>query len=514
MELLIGWKINGIHNQPFSEGKLTIKESFMITLVDVVVVIVYLAIMVVIGLIASKRIKHKDDYVLAGKRMGYSVTIGTLVATMIGTAATMGTAAMGYEYGMILVWQAIAIFVGYIIVGMLAKKIRKTGKWYIPDIMAERYGESAKVFTTIILAIAVTAIFGAQIIAMGLIFNLVGNSLGISYTTAIVIVGVILVLYTFIGGMIAVAYTDFIQLIIILVLFVLVLPIYVFTDGITFSDLRQTVDPEMWSVWSGLPFLFVVGIIATYLPGIIIDQTIWQRVMASKDEKVAKFSSFISGGIFLFYSIVILLLGITASVIIPQLTNKDEAIPQLIISYLPNGLIGLGLVAILAVAMSTASSTLLIAGVVITKDVIPAVMKKSLSYEQDLKASRIVTLILGAAGIVIALTFSGLFGLMMLAYAIFTATLFFPIIFALFWEKATKKGAFWSIIISSIILIVLYGLDKPLDVEPILPAIIINLGLMWIISLLTYQKDTATKPVFRDERKEKELERNIQAKMK
>jgi len=470
----------------------------MVNYLDLVVVLLYLIVMLVIGFTSRTKITEQDDYVLAGGRMGYSVTIGTLIATMIGTSATMGTAAMGYDFGMILMWQAVAILIGYVIVGIIAKKIRKTGKWYIPDIMEERYGRSAKIFTTVILVLAVTAIFGAQIIAMGIIFNLVGNPLGISYNAAIVIVGIILVLYTFTGGMIAVAYTDLIQLIIILVLFLIVLPVFIFSDGPTVTALTQSVNPDLWSVWTGLPFLFVLGLVFTYLPGIVIDQTIWQRMMSAKNEKVARLSSFVSGGIFLVFTAVILFFGILASAILPNLTNKDESIPQMIIQYLPNGLIGLGLVALLAVAMSTASSTLLISGVIITNDIIPSITKKKVSEQQKLKYSKISTFAIGLFGIVFGLTFSGIFDIMMMAYAIFTATLFFPIMFALFWDKATKTGAFWSIIISTILLVTLYVLDKPFDVEPILPAIILNFLLMWLISIFTYNPERATKPVLKD----------------
>lgn len=465
---------------------------------DLIIVLVYLAFMVLIGFVSKKKIKQQDDYVLAGRKMGYTLTIGMLVSIMIGTSATMGTAAMGYEFGMVLVWQALAILAGYVVVGFIAKRLRNTGKWYIPDIMEERYGRSAKIFTSIILILAVIAIFGAQIIAMGIIFNMVGNPFGISYSVAIIIVGLILVLYTMSGGMFAVAYTDIIQFSIILLLFVVILPAFILSDGPTLEAIQISVDPDLWSIWTGLPFLFVLGLIFTYLPGIIIDQTIWQRMMSAKDEKVAKFSSFASGVIFLFYTIVILALGIIASGVIPNLENKDEVIPQLIIQYLPNGLIGLGLVAILAVAMSTASSTVLIAGVILIRDLIPSVTKKQIAAEKEVRALRIATLVIGIGGILFALTFSGIFYIMMMAYAIFTATLFFPIIFALFWKKATKAGAFWSILISSIVLIVLYALDKPFDIEPILPAIILNLILMWTISKVTYKEEEATKPILQD----------------
>lgn len=470
----------------------------MVSSLDLLIVLAYLIFMVVIGFVSTKKIKKQDDFVLAGRKMGYTLTIGMLVSIMIGTSATMGTAAMGYDFGMVLVWQALAILAGYIVVGLIAKKLRKTGKWYIPDIMEERYGRSAKVFTSIILILAVTAIFGAQVIAMGIIFNMVGNPLGISYSVAITIVGAILVLYTMFGGMYAVAYTDIIQFSIILLLFVVILPKFILSDSPTLEAIQFSVDPDLWSIWTGLPLLFVLGLIFTYLPGIIIDQTIWQRMMSAKDENVAKYSSFISGGIFLFYTIVILFFGIVASAVIPNLANKDEVIPQLIIQYLPNGLIGIGLVAILAVAMSTASSTILIAGVITTKDLIPSITKKQIPAQKEVKVLRITTLVLGIGGILFALTFSGIFYIMMMAYAIFTATLFFPIIFALYWKKATKAGAFWSILISSMVLITLYALDKPFDVEPILPAIVLNALLMWSISLFTYNEEKATKPILSD----------------
>jgi len=221
----------------------------MVSNIDFAVLILYLVLMLFIGFYSSKKIKNSDDYVLAGRKLGYIMTVGTLVATMIGASATMGKAGMASQKGIAMAWSGIAIAIGYLCFSLFANKLRLSGNWYIPDVLEKRYGKNIKTFSSVIITLAVIAVYGAQLIAMGIIFNLAGNPLGISYQESIIIAGIILVLYTFIGGLFAVAYTDLIQILIILPLVGIILPAVVFGDKISLSQLSASLDPIMFDFW-------------------------------------------------------------------------------------------------------------------------------------------------------------------------------------------------------------------------------------------------------------------------
>ena len=198
-----------------------------ISWVDVSIILLYLAGMVVIGIWASRRVKNLEDYSLAGKSLGYLVMIGTLVGAAIGAASTMGKAGKAYEMGIIFITAGFGYVAGLIAFGLLSGKLRRLGIWTIPEALYKRYGKGINLACGAAMFITVIALFGGQIIGIGLIFTAAGKSLGLTYTTAIILAGAIMILYTVLGGLLAVAYTDLIQTLIMLVSIGIILPVFV-----------------------------------------------------------------------------------------------------------------------------------------------------------------------------------------------------------------------------------------------------------------------------------------------
>lgn len=471
----------------------------MIGTVDLMVFFIYFLAVIIIGVVSYKKVKGEKDYALAGRSLGWPVTIGTLVATMIGSSAAMGKAGTAYELGIGIMWSPIAILIGYIIFSLfIAHKLRQSDSWTVPDVLEKRFGQGVRRLSAIVLIFAVVSIFGAQLIAMGIVFQLAGEPMGINYQLAILIAGTILVLYTTLGGLYAVAFTDVLQFGIMIPVIAIVLPIMVFGSGdASFSELSARLEPRMFNIFTGVPITLIVGLLFTYIPGVIIDQSIWQRVMSAKNVQVARWSPLISGGIYFYFSVVVVLLGMAGVLLYPNVIaehgDADGILPLMIAHYLPTGLTGMGLTALFAVAMSTASTTLLVAAVIVAKDLVPAFTRKELSDSDELRISRISSIVIGLVGVIFALTFSGIFWIMMIAYGIFVAGLFFPVVFALFWKKATKKAAIISIIASTVVMLVF--LVIPTELEAIIPASITSFIFMIVISLITYRNEKLTPPV-------------------
>jgi solute:Na+ symporter, SSS family len=415
----------------------------------------------------------------------------------------MGKAGTAYHYGVGIMWSPTAILIGYVLFSLfVAQKLRRSTSWTVPDVLEKRFGLGVRRMSSIVLIFAVIAIYGAQLIAMGIVFQIAGEPLGINYQLAILIAGMILVLYTVLGGLYAVAYTDLLQFGIMIPVIAILMPILVFgSGGIDFSQMASNLEPRMFNPFTGVPITLILGLLFTYIPGVIIDQSIWQRVMSAKNESIARWSPMISGGVYYYFSIIVVFLGMAGVMLYPDLVevygDSDTILPLMLARYLPSGVLGLGLTSLFAVAMSTSSTTLLVASVIVSKDLVPAFSKKQLSDAAELRISRIATLVIGLVGVVFALIFSGIFWIMLIAYGIFVGALFWPVIFALFWKKATKTAAVVSIIGSSIVLLIFLVIDT--EIEAIIPAIIVSFLLMYFTSVLTYREESSTPPVLAED---------------
>lgn len=471
----------------------------MIGTVDTLVFLLYFVAIIVIALATLRRVKKDTDYALAGRSLGWPVTIGTLVAAMIGSSAAMGKSGTAYQYGIGIMWLPIAIFVGYLIFSLfIAHRLRRANIWSVTDLLERRFGATVRRLSAIVLVIAVISIFGAQLIAMGIVFKLAGEPLGISYQIAVLFAGIVLIFYTTMGGLYAVAFTDVLQFAIMIPVLTIVLPILVFSSGeVSIPIMVEQFEPRMFNMFTGVPITLILGMLFTYIPGVIIDQSIWQRISSARNDKIARWSPMISGGIYFYFSMIVILVGMAGAIIFPNLlsaeANADAILPMMLAHFLPKGVTGLGLTALFAVAMSTASACLLISAVIVAKDIVPMFTKRETSPEDELRYSRIGAVVIGLAGVGFALTFSGIFWIMLIAYGIFVGGLFFPIIFSMFWKKATRTAAITSIIGSSIVMAIFLVLDT--DLEAIIPTSITSFILMIVVSLLTYRKEKMTAPV-------------------
>jgi len=179
--------------------------------VDLAVLSLYFLLLIAVGYYAGRKVKGMEDYTIAGRRLSYPILLGTLIGTAVGAAATIGKAGKAYELGGIMIISGISYALGLFLFAFLAPIIRQVKIWTIPDALEMRYGGTLRVVSAAVLVLAVIALFGAQLIAVGLSVTAVMGESGISYTEAILGAGIIMVLYTMMGGLLAVAFTDFIQ---------------------------------------------------------------------------------------------------------------------------------------------------------------------------------------------------------------------------------------------------------------------------------------------------------------
>jgi solute:Na+ symporter, SSS family len=466
----------------------------MVGIIDLVVIVLYFVFILIVGVVSYRKVKNEADYSLAGRSLGYPTLIGAITATAIGAGATLGVGGLSYSFGVVVVWSIIAYAIGLLGFSVIAGVIRKLKYWTIPEVLLARYGNTARIISAVFLLLGLIALFGVQVAALGTVFTAVGGTMwGVTYGHAVLIAGAVMIAYTFAGGMFALAYTEIVQAILLLVILGVMLPIFLF-KGMDLGWIVAKMPSRMFDLFGGVPFLTIVGWFLTLIPICFIDVSLWQRASSARDEHVARKSIIVSTILYFGYSLSIILVGMLGFYLYPSLKGtfgtNDVVVPVLIMQNLPPVMIGLSIAAILAVVMSTAASVLMVAGMTVSRDV-ARLIKPNMQEQTALWTARIAVAAIGVLGITFALLMRGIFDMMLLSFAIFIAVAFVPTMAALFWKKATNAGAIASMIGGGVTVVALYGLKftvgLPEWVEPIAGALIVAVILMYAVSVKTYK---------------------------
>jgi SSS family transporter len=402
----------------------------------------------------------------------------------------MGKAGKAYEVGIGIFFASIAYSVGLYLFSYLAPVLKRVGIWSVPRALTLRYGHSFTYLAAGIVMLATIGIFGVQLIAFGLVVVTILPDAGITYEQAVVASAIIMVVYTALGGLLAVAYTDVVQTVIMVLAIGLLLPFLVVSDIGGPGAAIERLAPPGGDWLGGMTIAYFLAIFLVDVPFSLLDNSLWQRTGASRNVSHIQRGVRMTSYMFLAWSLVATTLGVWAVSLVPDLdttaAGADAAIPMLVIDYMPPLIKGLCLAALLAVIMSTADTVLLIAGTTSAWD-IAAALRPTLTDQQKMRIARVTVFVAGAIGTIFALTVRGLFDVLLLAFAVYVSTLFIPTMAALFWRRATRRGAIVSTIASFITLSTLYGLrlsGQPAGpIEPITASIAVSLVVMVGVSL-------------------------------
>jgi SSS family solute:Na+ symporter len=249
------------------------------------------------------------------------------------------------------------------------------------------------------------------------------------------------------------------------------------------SELRQTLPPEFFSLSNVRPMQLATWMV-TIVPIWFIAMTLYQRINASRDVASARRAWFFAG--LLEYPAMAFMgacLGMFARVLYPTV-DPEMGLPLLIRDVLPVGATGLVLAAYFAAIMSTADSCLLasvgnVIDDIVSRHVAPAASERSL-----LRASRVLTLVIGLGSVIFALYVPRVIDSILLAYSFMVAGLFFPTLGALFWRRVSGVAAFWSVISGGAATVVLNLVETPLTIDPIFPGMALSGAVLVLLTLL------------------------------
>lgn len=406
---------------------------------------VYLVIMLIIGIYASRKTGSTENFIVAGRRLPIWIGSATIVATWFGGGTMMGGAGASYERGLLGVIAdpfggALCLFlVGF----FFARLFRRLRLLTFIDFFENRYGKTAATIAAIGSVSSNIGWTGALLVAFGYVFY---SLTGISMEMAIYGGAVVIFIYTVAGGMWAVALTDFVQIVIIAIGLVSLLIVVLIDVGgwstiapqLPEHTFRMIPTEHTASVWLNYFRAWLIFGLAD-----ISAQTLMQRAFSARNEQVAQNSFYLAGFGHLSLGLIPVTLGIIASITMPGLTEPETVIPELAIAHLHPVAIAIFVGALLAAIMSSADSSLLAAASVFSVNILP-LFKRKVSDRARLLATRVSIPVFGCIAVYVALEVQAVYDLIQDANSVILVCVTVPFIIGVWWKKANRVGALAS----------------------------------------------------------------------
>ena len=458
------------------------------------VFIVYVGIMLWIGYTVSRSTYSPTDFFLANRSLKAWVTAVSSTASSESAWAVLGTVGLAYKDGLSALWFFPGCLLGYalnwfFVAERLRRHSREKKTLTIPDYLETHFTDDThliRIISVIIIFACMMAYIAAQFLAIGKTFDAI---FGIPHLVSIPIGGTIIIIYTMMGGFRAVAWTDFIQgLIMVVGLVVLSLAAVLELGG--FSVIAQKVNetaPTALTLMGGktIPVFLgsMVGLLGIGLgyPG---QPHVITRYMAAKDSKTIKKGMWIAFGWgTLMYSSAILL-GICGRVLFPGLADAEHLFPIAAENLLPVFFTAIVLTGVLAAIMSTVSSQIIVAASAIAHDIYSKVIHVSLTSSQIIKISRLTIFVIGLGAMLVALMDTRvIFWFVLFAWSGLGASFGPVILFTLYSKKITRNGAIGGMLTGFFTTIVwkTAGLSDTIIYE-LVPAFLLSSFVIWGIS--------------------------------
>ena len=421
-------------------------------------VIAYLLVTIAIGLVAAKRVKSSADFAIAGRHLPLAMIVTTTFATWFGSETVLGIPAKFVNSGLNgVVEDPFGAGSCLILVGVFfAAKLYRMNLLTISDYYRERYGRTVEILCSIIIMVSYLGWVSAQVTALGLVFNLLsGGAVSMPMGMAIGVVSVLA--YTLFGGMWSVAITDFIQMI-ILVVGLATLAVFagnqaggadkVIALAVSQDMFKFLPEPELKEI------LFFVAAAITIMFGSIPQQDVFQRVMSANSLHAATKGPIIGGIFYILFAFVPMFLVVSALIIMPEkaaeLIQEDpqKVLPTLVMEQMPFVMQVLFFGALLSAIKSCASATLLAPSVTFTENIWRQFFPHQ-GDKQALLAMRITVLVFSGLVLTYAILMQGssIYDMVSGAYQVTLVGAFVPLVFGLYWSKATTQGAIFAIVL-------------------------------------------------------------------
>jgi SSS family solute:Na+ symporter len=456
---------------------------------DTGILFVYLAVLVGLGFYAQRRQKNVDDYFVAGRRVG-PLTIACLwVAAWIGGAAVVGTSARVYEFGVTGIWYILAETIGLLLFGLLmARRVKHLGDHHqhltYPDFIEQHYDSRTRVVATITTVLAYTAYTAGQFAASAAILQVL---LGWDYGTSLLLSGAIVILYTGIGGYLAVAYTDRLQVALVLIGIVAVgVPVAISQAG-SWTEMQAALPASYYDLgaqgWDRIAALVVSMVLSFF---VAMDS--FSRSFAARDAAAARNGALLAILLILPIALAVAWLGLACAVLYPDHAVTTGILTTFVLKAFPAGLKGVMVIGILSAIMSVASICVLTASANYARDIHQRYIQPGIAHTTMLRLGTLAALGAGGLAMLMAWKMHDIIDILQLGFTINSAALFLPTIAAIYWDRVPAGAAFWS---SSVSLATVIGWRIAADagmgglftIDPLWPGLLVSATVLLVLTI-------------------------------
>jgi SSS family solute:Na+ symporter len=468
-----------------------------VTLVNtcILVLFIYIGMLMTIGIWTARRSRTAEDFIIGGRTIGPWVTALSFIAVYYSSVLIIGGGAFGYRFGMGTLWiGAINVLVGstlcWIVLGRRIREFtERMGVSTISGFFAKRYNSpEAGIFSAAIVFLFLILYNVSVVKGMANSFEVL---MGLPYWGGVLLSGLVIIFYVVLGGYIAVVWTSFIQAwVMIFSLLLLTFRTIHAVGGLSvgMERLQQlgpglVETPGVWG-WAGLvSFCLVVSLGVWGMPQLLI------RFYSIKDAKTFRLGTVI---VTVGASIALLpyLNGALSRLLIePELTGKavDLAIPKLAELVLSPWGAAVLLAGVVAAGMSTFAGILLIVSSSLVRDIYKSGLGKQLSNAQEIFATRIVSLGVGLVSLVIALRPPALILVLTgFAWAVIASTNLWPLLFGIYWKRASRPAAFVSMVTGALTALIWTWAGKPWGVHGFIAGAVVSLVVIVVLSFIPW----------------------------
>ncbi len=448
-------------------------------LLDGPIVVLYLAATVIAGLWVKRHVGSVEHFLVAGRKVDVHLGIASLAATEFGIVTCMYTAQAGYQHGFAGATPGLIQFAAMLIVGLTGfcvKPLRDAAAMTLPELFERRFGRRVRVLSAVVIVLG-------GMLNMGLYLRLGGEFLvtttGIDAGWLKIVMGVLLavvVLYTALGGMLSVLVTDFLQFVVMSAGLLAVTALVIGKIGL--GTLVETVETKIGDGgfsplaepgrgWPYLLFQCCLQLAAT-----LTWQPVIARVLAAKDSATGRAvyvktsfffaARFVLPGIWGIAALAVLAPGVLAA----SAAGGDpsiQAMPVFLSTFVPVGLMGLLIAAMLAADMSTDSSYLLTWSGVLWNDIILPLSRRAWSERARLRWNRLLVVVLGLFLFAYGLWFplgGDLWDYFAVTGTIYLSSMSVLLVAACYWRRARGAGALCAIVVGAALPLAWLVLDK------------------------------------------------------
>lgn len=414
----------------------------------------YILFQLLLGVVVARTIRTEDDFLLAGRKLGYALATFSIFATWFGAESCVGTAGAAYAGGLAGVTAdpfgyTICLFLMGLMFAIPLWKLKLTT---IADFFRHRFSVSTERSTALIMVPTSLLWAAAQIRAFGQVLS---ASSALNIEIAITIAAVVVIFYTALGGLLADAITDVVQGGVLIFGLVIVfasvigdlggiIPAWSLVEPSKLSFIPDGINSKFRTV------LTMAEAWAIPICGSIVAQELVSRVIASRSPRIAQRSSLIASCLYLCIGLIPLYIGLVGFSLIPGLSDPEHVLPLVAQQHLSNALYIIFAGALVSAILSTVDSALLAASALVSHNVIYS-LQPGMNEKQKLLINRIGVIVMGIVAYVLALHAEGIYRLVKDASSFGSSGIFVVVIFGLFTKFGTHKSALAALISGTVV---------------------------------------------------------------